>query len=220
MPKKVAIPKRNYRRKIQSYVLFTVVIVVGFVVYGFFELQKLTAAQVALAQGVATSEQLSSSVGSFSDSYLESKNIFDEGFASILNSVEGVFPTEEDYTDLTRLLDDFVQKNNTSLNPLIMDNISYGAARTIEDNHSILPVTTTINASRENFENFLRFIFNSGALQERTRLMDIQAISINFSQISQGLATTIGPEQSLLNVSIQLNAYFQAPTKSAPGTAT
>ena len=206
---KVAIRRKNYPRTIRNYMVFTMIVLLAAGVYGFFQLQKLTAAQVALAQGVSTSEQLANSVDSFSESYVDSKKTFDEGFASILNSVEGVLPLEEDYTDLTRLLDDFVQKNNTSLNPITMDNVSYGAAQKIEDNYSVLPVTLSINASRDNFENFLRFIFSSGALQERTRLMDIQAISINFSAQRQGLATTIG-EEAMLNVSIQLNAYFQA----------
>jgi len=206
---KVAIRRKNYPRSIRTYMAFTMIVLIAAGVYGFLQLQKLTAAQTALAKGVSTSEQLAVSVDNFSESYVDSKKTFDEDFASILNSVEGVLPLEEDYTDLTRLLDDFVQKNNTTLNPISLNNISYGAAQMIEDNYSVLPVTLTISASRDNFENFLRFIFGSGALQERTRLMDIQAISINFAAQRQGLAATIG-EEALLNISIQLNAYFQA----------
>ena len=69
---------------------------------------------------------------------------------------------------------------------------------------------------------FLKFMESSGTLEDKTRLMDIRSISINFG-VSQSSSVTTGQplaaEKPTLNVSVSLNAYFQKPfQKSTPAT--
>jgi len=87
-----------------------------------------------------------------------------------------------------------------------------------ELDYSVLPFTLTLSTTRENFDNFLRYVENSGALDpngqgESTRLLDIRSISINFmEQGATGFTGTSRSTTPIMNVSIAMNAYFQLPT--------
>lgn len=190
--------------------LLTMVILVGAGVYGFLQYQELSKVVNAIEAGKAQSIQLSGAADQYSKAYSEQKKAFDEDFVSVLDSIEGVFPSEENYTSINYLLDEFQKENNTSLNPIFISNVSYGRGK-IEEDYAVLPFTLSLTASRDNFEKFLRFIFNSGSLDERTRLMSIQAISINFPKEESAFQTATVARSNEISVSIALNAYYQLP---------
>jgi len=217
----IVIQRKNYPRMIRSYtgMMFLVLIAAG--VYGFMQYQKLSGNWDAIATEQAQAAQLQTAGNKFSADYTELKSTFDKNFAAILNSIQGVYPAEESYTELTRMLDKFFQETNSSINPIFASDLKFSQAR-IDDasDYAILPLSMTISATRENFEKFLRFIESSGALEERTRLMEITSISINFAS-QPAAAFTVAPtaaEIPLLNVSVSMNAYFQKPVNWKPAT--
>ena len=200
----------NYPRKIRTYMVMTLAIFIAAIVYGFFQYQELSKVNNAIEEGRAKSVQLGQAVDQYSEAYTEQKNAFDEDFASVLNSVEGVFPSEENYTEINRLLDEFQEQNNTSLNPIFISNVSYGKGK-IEDDYAILPFTLSLDASRDNFEKFLSFIYSSGNLDDRTRLMSIQAISIDFPSETSAFQAAAPAQDNNISVSLALYAYYQVP---------
>lgn len=202
--------KVNYPRKIRTYMLVTFVIFVAAVVYGVIQFQDYSQVAKAIEEGKAESIQLNSAVDKYSEAYAEQKKAFDEDFITVLDSIEGVFPSEENYKAINFLLDEFQTENSTSLNPIFISNVSYGRAK-IEEDYAILPFTLSFESSRDNFEKFLRFIFNSGSLSDQSRLMSIQAISIDFPQETSAFAGETSFQSESISVSIALFAYFQIP---------
>ncbi|MEK7544804.1 MAG: hypothetical protein AAB551_01605 [Patescibacteria group bacterium] len=112
-----------------------------------------------------------------------------------------VFPAEADYTSLTRLLDDFFKKNNTSKNPIIATDLQFDQpAEDDKKQFTILPFSMNIESSEENFYRFLAFAESSGTLKGKIRLMDIQSIQLNFPT----------EEEQTLKKSIRFNVKMSA----------
>lgn len=212
---KVVKPRKNYKRGIQTYIVLTVIVLIAAGVYGFFQFQELSEVRRAIASGQTTLADLQSSERTISNTYTEIKSVYDDNFSTIKESINAVYPTEEEYTDLTRLLDDFITKNNqTTLNPIFMSDLKFSNPRIDQENdYAVLPFTLTLSTTRDNFEKFLAFVENSGSLDTGVRMMDIKSISINFpSQQTTSFVTAVEESQvPTMNVSVSLNAYFQPP---------
>ncbi len=202
------IPKRSYQRKIRNYTFIALIIFVGAGAYGYFQYREFAAAKQALSQEQQQSTTLSGTVAQFKDDYLAMKGTYDKDFESMRNSIDGVYPSDEMYTTLTRAIEDFCKKNDSSSNPLFPSDLKFGQVRYDQTKeYGVLPLTLTLTTTKENFSKFLRFVENSGSLDEGTRLLDVGSISISFSG-----KQNIGPDApDLLNVSLALNAYFQKP---------
>lgn len=219
----VAVAKKNYPRAIRNYTVFIFFILLASAAYGYFQFTKLSTAQAALGEGQAFADTLRASSAKFESTYTDLKRLFDEDFKTIADSVQAVYPSEESYTKLTRLLDDFMQQNNKSFDPIFMSDLRFSQPRvSVNKDYSILPFTLTLSTTRSNFEKFLRFVESSGALGNGSslvgvRLMDLRSISINFSTEQSAFAAgaTATAPVPLLNVSVALNAYFQAPSEMA-----
>lgn len=209
--KKVAVPRKNYQRQIRTYTVLSVVVLLAAGVWGFFQFQELSAAQSALRDGEERLAQMQSFEAQLSEQYATLQDEFFDEFQSIRESVQGVFPSEENYTNLTEELDTFVLALNRQSPSIFMSNLKYSQPRIDEDKgYGILPFTLTLETTRSNLEQFLAFAENSGSLDEATRLLDVRSITINFpGQTSVALR---GQQQSnLLSVSLTVNAYFQLP---------
>lgn len=202
------IPKRSYQRKIRSYTFLTLIIFVGAGVYGYFQYREFAAARQALGQEQQQSAALSGTVAQFKDDYVAMKTTYDKDFETLRNSINGVYPSDEMYTALTRAIEDFCKKNDSSTNPLFPSDLKFGQVRYDQNKeYGVLPFTLTLSTTKENFSKFLRFVENSGSLDDGSRLLDVNSISISFNgkqNAEQGTA-------ELLNVSLALNAYFQKP---------
>lgn len=223
----LTIVKRNYLKSIRSYTVLMVVALLLAGYYSFIQYQKLTAVTDALVQEQALLTTLQGAEPKIAQQYTDLKKAFDAKFAAVYNSLQSVYPSRESYTDLARLIDQFFQENNTSTNPVFVSDLKFGLPRMDSDkDYAVLPVTLTLTGTRDNFIKFLKFVQNSGVLADKTRLMDVSAISMNFSSATapERVVGTqqIAPSEALLNVSISLNAYFQkmnAPTPSANATS-
>lgn len=200
-----------------------IVVLIAAGVYGFFQYQTLAAAKAALTDGQARLNQLQANESDIATSYANFKKAYDAEFKTIRDTIEGVFPSEEQYTDLTITLEKYVNDlNKSALNPIFMNDLKFAKPRIETDKgYSVLPFTLTLSTTRENFDNFLRYVENSGVIdtgnqETSTRLLDIRSISINFME--QGASTFTGTSRSsvpLMNVSISMNAYFQLPADTA-----
>jgi len=213
------VKRKNYGRAIRSYIFLTVVVVIAAGVYGFFQFQQLSEIQSALAKGQSDLTSLQSAEKRIATAYSEIKNVYDDNFNTIKDTINAVFPSEENYTKLTRLLDAFIlDNNNTTLNPIFMSDLRFSKPRIDKENgYSVLPITLTLETTRDNLEKFLEFVENSGSLDTGIRLMDVKSISISFpnEQVSAFETASTG-EVGLptINVSVALNAYFQIPPDS------
>lgn len=84
----------------------------------------------------------------------------------------------------------------------------------------VLPFTLTLNTTRDNYDKFMRYVENSGDLDEQTRLLDINSISINFVTEQSAVSSSGSPiEIEMLNVSMSMNAYYQKPSEVAAPVA-
>ena len=177
--------------------------------YGFTQYTKLHGAQEALALEQNQITDLQKLETQSAKDYAAHKKEFDQKYASVLDSLQAVYPPQENYTDLARLFDNFFQQNNSATNPIFANDIKFGQARNDANaDYGVLPVTMTVTGTQDNFMKFLKFIETSGVLADKTRLMDVRSISINFTSTDSG--------QKMINVSVALNAYFQKPYSAAP----
>lgn len=209
--KKVVIPRQNYNRQIRTYTVLTILVLLAAGTYGYFQFQKLTEAQAALAKGQADLAALKSTETQIADQYTTLKGAFETEFKTVQNAIEGVLPSDENYTALTKALDDFVLTLNRQSPSIFMSNLKFSQPRfEKETDHAVLPMTLTLATTRANLERFLQFAENSGSLDDGTRLLDVRSISISFPQ-QQVVGAPAGDTSSLLNVSLAVNAYFQAP---------
>jgi hypothetical protein len=207
MQKQILIPKKNYRRQTQSYVFFTIMFFVAAAIYGYFDYTELTRAKAALNEGQVLLMQMQSGEKQIANDYLLVEETYKERYRKEREAIKSVFPMEEDYTSLTKVIDAFMYETNTTSNPIFMSDLKFSKAR-IDANtdYAVLPFSLTLSTTRQNFEAFLKYIESSGSLDNGSRLMDIKSISINFptkTERSSGYGST------LMNVSISLNAYFQ-----------
>jgi len=135
--------------------------------------------------------------------YLEKKSELEELSGKIEGNLKTVFPSSDDYTELTRALDSFEQELNRANNPFVIASIEYQDAQADPDgNYKYLPLRMNITSSRENFAKFLRYIETSGSILDNVRLMDIQSIHMSFNKDS-------GSGSGSVNFSVKINAYFQ-----------
>jgi hypothetical protein len=191
----LVIPQRNYIKKIRRYLIMILVLLVLTGYHCFTQYRKLAQAQDALMKEQDLLIALQGGVNQSSKDYVKTKKAFDQKFASILSALQKVFPGGENYTDLARAFD------NTS-------DLKFGISRIDpKQDYAVLPLTLNVSGTQEDFLQFLKLIEHSGELEDRTRLMEVRSISINFDQQS-GDGT---PQKPLLTVAIALNAFFQKP---------
>ncbi len=190
--------------------MFTVIVLVAALGYGFLQHQKLSAARSALRDGQTLITQLQSSVDQAAENYTALGTSYNSSFQGVRQATLSVYPSEEQYTKLTQDLDDFINKNNTRFNPVFMSDLKFSKARADKENgYSILPFTLSLQTTKENFEKFLQYVENSGSLDNGSRLIDVRGISINFSANQASAFASGEGAAELLNVSVSLNAYFQ-----------
>lgn len=132
--------------------------------------------------------------------YRDLKQTIAQREAERTEAINAIFPPEESLTEFTRLMDTYVAQHAFANNPLFLGQISFDAAVTPKNAfYRILPVQISLESSRDNFFKFLEFLEQSGALSNRTRLMDLQRINLSFAQKQ--------PSEDI-NFTATLHAYF------------
>jgi len=128
---------------------------------------------------------------------------------TIQSELELVFPENESHTKLTRTLEQFANDIHRIKNPFIINNLQYLKTEQVDgENYSVLPFKMTIHSSYNNFFKFLEFVENSGALSDKSRLIEITTITINFISPSGAIDNTSGQDE--INFNATMNAYFRS----------
>lgn len=191
--------EKHQKLYIKVYAVLCLIILVSMGFYSYQKWQEYSLIKTAVAKNKDLVAVLRENVSNEKSAYELNK----EGFNSMNEEIEEklgyIFPSIDDYTSLTRQIDEFEEELSKKNSPFDISNIEY---MTVEDagTYSILPLRMSIESSDDNFTKFLHLLENSGSLDDQIRLMDIQSIRLNFN----------GDDDSdIINFTVQINAYFQ-----------
>lgn len=144
------------------------------------------------------------------DSELEDiKEDNEELVTAVAEELDYVFPEGENHTLLTRTIESFSNDLNRTKNPFLISNLQYQEGQVSEDgDYMVLPFKMTIHSSHENFIKFLEYVENSGTLNEKSRLMDIKSIVINFVSPQGSQGNISGKDE--INFNVSMNSYYRS----------
>lgn len=193
---------KNFKLKV-SHILFaaTAVVLAVTVVYGigyWGELsEKNSDIENAQTEITKLQEQKEKAHSAYADALNRSKATQSE----IKKRLEAIMPYDEAFTDLTRELDNFFEKNYKQNEMFVAGSLNFGKPIIPKEDagYAVLPFSMNIESSLENFNKFLEFVAKSGTLESMTRLMDIESIRLNFG----------GEEKEKITFSVNMRAYFQ-----------
>ncbi len=206
------IKNRSLRRNIHAYWILIAVVLLLMGYYSTIKISELVSKSSSINEQSALASNLESTLSVEESEYKEllvsKKDLYDKLDSEIIN----VLPKGENYTNLTRELDAFFLALSKSNNPIFVSNLQYGGARVDESGKfSVLPITLTIESSKDNFLSFLDYIESSGNLTSKVRLMDVQSIRINFQKEQEE-----GKSTESVSLNVNLNAYFQTDSTGKP----
>ncbi len=198
---------QSFFRASNMYFLTALIMIAATVIYGVFQFQIMTSMEAASLDNARTVKMLSDSLQkektsfkTFSDERAKRQKEFREKISDVL-------PQDENYTDLTRLFDDYFANNDKQGNPMLQNSLRFGKGAPVESMPSVsaLPISMNVEATRENFFKFLDFIKKSGSLESGIRLMEVKSINFSFLDAAED---TKDPKQKM-NFSVEMIAYYQ-----------
>lgn len=198
---------QSFLRASNMYFLTALIMIAAAVVYGVFQFQIMTSMEAASLDNARTVKMLSDSLQKektsfkiFADERAKRQKEFREKISSVL-------PPDENYTDLTRLFDDYFADNDKPGNPMLQNSLRFGKGAPVESLPSVsaLPISMNVEATRENFFNFLDFIKNSGSLESGVRLMEVKSINFSFLDAAEDTKDL----KQKMNFSVEMIAYYQ-----------
>ncbi|MBL4694938.1 hypothetical protein JKY72_06245 [Candidatus Gracilibacteria bacterium] len=146
-------------------------------------------------------EILKNDIAESKSSYDEAKPHFKEIDGIIESKLASIFPDTDDYTMLTRQIDLYEEELSKKKGSIFeISNINYQSPAD-EENFSVLPFRMSIRSSADSFTEFLHLVENSGALNDKVRLMDLSSVRLNFEDGKEDI--------KIINFTVQINAYFQ-----------
>lgn len=186
------------------------------VAYGVLQYKIFVAEGQAIADNASTIQQLTQTTTSteaklkaLADARTKDQTAFEKKIASIL-------PEDENYTELTRLFDDYFAQHDTAINPMFQSSLRFGKGSPLEavPEVSALPISMNVESTRDNFLKFLDFVNETGSLETGSRLMSINSIQLNFPDEGEVIKD---PNQKI-NFTVDMNAYYQTPKVTRPTT--
>ena len=175
--------------------------------HAFLQYNLLNAQKAAIATSGQRLETLSTTL----DLRTKEFKLFAEAQAqkqkSLSENIAAILPPNENYTELTRVFDDFFAKNDLKENPIFQSSLRYGKGAPIKGMPGIsgLPISMNIEATRDNFFKFLNFINEAGTVDTGRRLMSISSIQLNFPDGGEVLDNA----KQVLNFTVEMVAYYQ-----------
>lgn len=198
------IEERRQKIHIRTYATLCTILflIMGFYTYNKF--QEYSYIKSGLQASTNIAGQLRTEVAQVKTHYDNNKKDFDQLDKIMDQNLATVFPSNDNYTELTRALDSYEEDLAQNNSPFEVSNIEYQNPTTSEEEaFSVLPFRMTIRSSSDNFTKFLHLVENSGAFDGDARLMDMSSIKLNFEN-SEG-----DQSEELINFTVQINAYFQ-----------
>ena len=198
----INIAKSRIKKQIKTYLLLILLVISAVGSYSYLNWEEYTYVKDGINSTSSNATELATVLVTEKSDYQMLKDDFNKLSKDIESSIENVFPSTDDYTNLTRQIDLIESDLFSSNNHFEISSINYQDQ--IEENYyNILPLRLTISSSASNFTKFLHKIENSGNLEEGVRMMDITSIKLNFEDSSRA------SDSSLINFNVQINAYFQ-----------
>lgn len=210
-------PPKPFLRVRNIYILFILLILVAAVFLGVMQGRKFTMMRVAAQESSAKFAVLQNDLDKIQKSFDEAKKSTETNQRSYEQFALQMLPQDEKMIELTKLLDDFFEKNFQVESEIVASNLRFGAGVSVPGkSYSMLPLSLTITASREKFEKFLQFVEQSGSFSPLknvagVRLLDLQAIRINLGQSE-------GKEQ--VSFTVDLRAFYRNPATNGNTTET
>lgn len=200
---------RQGLRASNIYAALSVLIFAGALVYGIFQFQDLRAKSRAMKDNTARLEQLDLALKVATADYKAFGEQRAKKTQELAKKISSILPPDENYTDLTRLLDNYFSEHDTARNPIFQASLRFGKGGPVANfpDISALPVSMNIEGTRDNFFKFLDFVKNSGTLESGTRFMGINSIQLNFPDGGE----IVKDLKQNLNFTLDMNAYYQTP---------
>lgn len=195
--------ERRQKLHIKAYLILCVVLLISVGFYSYKKWQIYSVISSGLETQSSQVELLKSLESEKNAQYEATKKQYDKFQKEIEDNLATIFPSDDNYTILTRQIDTYEKDLAKKNDPFEVSNIDFQTVVEAEQ-YSILPFRMNIRSSAANFTKFLHLIENSGSLKENARLMDISSIRLNFQNSGSEEA---GPE--IINFTVQINAYFQ-----------
>lgn len=168
------------------YLLLTLLILVFGGLVGGLKTRELLAKKAAIGDNGRTLIELQEVLSKEEKSLNETGEVFQTNFKDFKEKTAGILPKEEEYTKLTRILDDFFDKNLKEADVIIANSLQYSPGAKLDiKSVSVLPLSINLVSSRENLFKFLQFVDNSGSLENGVRLLDIRSITMSLPASSK-----------------------------------
>lgn len=174
-------------------------VLLGTLAYGVWQWNETSALKIQADQLQTEVTNLTSESAQLALDYQDIKKEVSVARETAAQELDQVFPTSENLSELTRLLDEFSVKNNYESNPFFISQLSYQTAVTPDGAlYQYVPVSLTVSTSEKNLSKFLEYVESSGSLEGEVRLMSVQDLTVTYPD-------EYGGE---FQVRINLNAYF------------
>ncbi len=195
-------------RSIKLYLIMLVILGLGVSYYGIERYLEYSDKSTVVTQSEGLLSNLEKDSKKEQDDFTATKTTYKDKDTELNTELSSVFPLKENYTDLTKVFDEYFVSKNSSNNPIIATDIQYGTPTSEPGSkYDILPISMNISASESNFYDFLRFIQNSGTLSKKLRLLDLKSIQLNFSD------DTSSTNKNTIQFRAEVSAYFQKAKK-------
>lgn len=195
-------------RSIKLYLIVLVILGLGVAYYGIEKYLEYSDKSGVVTQSESLLVNLEQDSKKEQDDFTTTKTTYKDKDAELNIELSSVFPLRENYTELTKVFDEYFVSRNTSNNPIIATDIQYGTPTSEPGaKYDILPISMNISASESNFYDFLRFIQSSGTLSKKLRLLDLKSIQLNFSEDDSATS------KKTIQFRAEVNAYFQKAKK-------
>lgn len=191
------------------YFVFSLLLVSTTVVYGIFQFRIFRAESAAIIDNENRIVELGDIMSQEKDHFKKVGEMHAERQRDFEKKIESILPTDENYIDLTRLLDNYFAEQDTASNPIVVSSLRFGKGAPLAYAPGIyaLPISMNIEATRDNFFKFLEFVKNSGSLDTGVRLMHVTSIQLNFPEGGE----VVKDLKQKINFTVEMNAYYQTP---------
>ncbi len=195
-------------RSIKLYLIGIVIVGLGVAYYGIESFLDYSEKRGVVEQSQSLLANLTKEQKKEMDGLNAIKVEYKDRDAAMEGELNSVFPIQENYTEVTKILDDYFFSKNKPSNPLIATDVQFGSpVSEAGSKYDILPISMNITASEANFYDFLRFVQGSGTLSKKLRLLDLKSIQLNFSEDESASA------KKSIQFRAEVSAYFQKTKK-------
>lgn len=177
--------------------------------YGILQFRIMKAEEQAILDNVNVTTTQNAVLKKAEDAYKAYSADQEKKYADYTKKITSILPPDENYTDLTRQLDEYFDLQDKPGSPIFQSSLRFGKGAPVQGMAyiSALPISMNLESSRENFYKFLEFIDKSGSLETGTRLMEIKSVQINFPEGGE----VVEDSTQKVNFNVELISYYQTP---------